>query len=120
MTKEYIKKAIYWARNKGIASIKANCEGFEQPSQFTNLTGEQPYIPDVTGKWLGNKFYVEIANKTKNKQRSASKWKLLSTLARTQGGKLFLLAPKGHKAFAERILKECNLSNAQLIYLPNI
>jgi hypothetical protein len=120
MVKEYMKKAINWAQEKGIYNIKANCQGFEQPSQFTKFAEEQPYIPDVTGKKSGNKFYVEIVTKKENKQRSVSKWKLLSTLAKTQGGKLFLLAPKGHKAFAEGILKEHNLNDAQVIYMPNI
>lgn len=120
MAKEYLKNAIDWAKKNGISGIKANCEGFEHPSQFTESNGERSYIPDVTGSILGNKYYVEIATKTDNEQTSLSKWKLLSTLAKIQGGKLFLLAPKGHKAFAERILKNYNLHNAQLIYMPNI
>lgn len=119
--KEYLKKAINWARNKGFSNIKANCQGFEQPSKFSKQEEEQLsiYIPDITGKKLGDKFYVEVATKTENKQGSVSKWKLLSTLAKMQGGKLFLLTPKGHRAFAERIIKKHNLDNTQLVYMPN-
>ena len=120
MAKKYIKKAIEWAQRKGLTGIKANCQGFELPSQFTKQTEELPYIPDVTGEKFGNKSYVEIVSKTVDRQRSGSKWKLLSMLAKTQGGTFFLLAPKGHKAFAERILRDNNLSNAKLIYLPSL
>lgn len=118
--KEYFNKVVNWAKRRGISDIKANCEGFEQPSVFTKVEGEQPFTPDVTGKKSGSKFYLEIATKTENIQRDVSKWKLLSKLARMKGGKLFLMAPKGHKAFVERILKKHNLNNAQLIYMANI
>ena len=117
---EYFKKAINWARKQGISDIKAKYEGFEQPSVFTTVDSEKPFIPDVTGKKFGSKFYIEIATKTENIQREGSKWKLLSTLAKMKGGKLFLLAPKGHKTFAERIIKRYNLENTQLVYMPNI
>ena len=120
MKKRYFKKVINWAKNRGISNIKANYEGHEQPTVFTKVEGEKPFTPDVTGKKYDNKFYIEIATKSENVQRKVSKWKLLSTLASMKGGKLFLLAPKGHKAFAERILKKHHLINTQLIYLPNI
>ena len=118
--KEYFKKAINWARKRGISSIRANYDGYEQPSVFSKVDGEKPFTPDITGRKLDGKFYIEIATKTENVQRNVSKWKLLSTLAKMKGGKLFLLVPKGHKAFTERILKRYSLNNTQLVYLPNI
>ena len=56
--------------------------------------------------------------KTDNTERRISKWKLLGTLAKMKGGKLFLLAPKGHKSFTETIVKNHHL-NAQVVYLEN-
>ena len=119
-TEEYFNKAIDWAKNKGITGIKANCEGFEQPTVFTAVGGEEPITPDVTGKKFDSKIYIEIATKTDDVRRQVSKWKLLSTIAEMKGGKLILLAPKGHKAFTEQILKRHNLDNTQLYYLPSI
>jgi hypothetical protein len=118
--KEYFSKAINWAKRQGFTNIKANCDGYNQPSQFTKADSKNTFTPDVTGSKFGKKIYIEIATKPENIQREVSKWKLLSTLARLKGGKLFLLAPKGHKAFTERILKTYNLNNAHVISLPGI
>ena len=118
--KEYFPKAINWAKRQGYTSIKANFDGFNQPSQFTQTESNTTFSPDVTGHKFGKKVYIEIATKTENIQREISKWKLLSTIARIKGGKLFLLAPKGHKAFVEKIVKTYKLTNAHLIYLPGI
>jgi hypothetical protein len=117
--KKYLKKAIQWAKKRGYSNIKANIDEFEQPTQFSKPNEDQPYTPDITGQKLGRKIYIEIATKTENMQRRISKWKLLSTLAEMKGGKLFLLAPRGHKAFVERQLKKYHL-NAKLVYLPNL
>ncbi|GAB5554852.1 MAG: hypothetical protein Sapg2KO_44430 [Saprospiraceae bacterium] len=116
---EIIKNAITWAQKKGFKAIKANHPEFEIPVQYTNPNEEETYTPDITGKKLGCKSYIEIAMKTDNVQRRVTKWKLLSKLSAIKGGKLFLLAPSGHKAFTERVLKQHNLM-AQVISLPNL
>lgn len=118
MSKEpYFQQAIIWAQKRGLANIKANWEDYETPSQFSKTDEEQPFIPDITGRTSSGKVYVEIAVKTDDMNRSISKWKLMSTLASMKGGKLFLLVPKGHRAFASRMLKEHRLHNAQLFDL---
>lgn len=118
--KEYFTKVINWARKKGITGIKANHEDFDQPTQFRKNDVEKPFVPDVTGRKLDKKIYIEIATKTEDVPREVSKWKLLSSLAMAKGGKLFLMIPRGNKAFTERVLKKYNINNAQLVYMPNI
>ncbi len=113
----YFQQAIAWAKKRRLSNIKANHENFETPSAFSKADEERPYIPDITGKKMGGKFYVEIALKAENISRTVSKWKLLSTLATMKGGKLFLLAPRGHKAFVERVLDKYHLPNAKLVYI---
>ena len=112
-TTNYISSAIEWAQKKGFTQLKANHEDYESPSQFHKPDDETPFIPDITARKGDKKCYIEVATKTEDKGRMISKWKLLSTLAEMKGGKLFLLAPRGHKAFAERLLKKYNLQ-AQL------
>ena len=109
----FIKKAIQWAENHGFKQIKANCKGYKTPTQFTAKSQGQVVVPDISGMQLGSKSYIEIATKTDKITSRITKWKLLSTLANIKGGKLFLLAPKGHKYFAERIVRKYNL-NAQV------
>ena len=117
-TNQFIEKAVQWAENKGFKKIKANCEDYEIPTHFVRQGEEEAFVPDATGILRGRKSYFEIALKTDNVRRRISKWKLLSTLATMKGGKLFLLAPKGHKAFTEGIVKK-HLLNAEVIYLRN-
>ena len=110
MTESYFEKAIDWAKKRGFSNIKANMEEYEKPAQFSKPGEEAPYIPDITGLRTGGKSYIEIAVKTENMNRKVSKWKLLSTLAARKGGTLFLLAPRGHKRFAEDIVKDHHLN----------
>lgn len=107
---EYLEKAIAWTEKRGFSNIKANCEGYETPKMYSNPGEDKPFIPDITGTKTGGKSYMEIAMKTENIRRRITKWKLLNTLAAMKGGKLFLLAPRGHKAFVDRMTKEFNLN----------
>lgn len=113
-----IEKAIQWAETYGFKKIKANHEGYPTPTQYLPKKEGEPFVPDISGLRSGHKSYVEIATKTDNLQRKVSKWELLSTLAGMKGGKLFLLAPRGHKSFADEIVKRYQL-RAEVIYLKN-
>jgi len=107
-TAELFEVAINWAKKRGFKKIKANTENYETPFAFKRNEGD-PIIPDLTGMQASGKSYVEIATKSDDKQGVVSKWKLLSTMAQVKGGKLYLLAPRGHKAFTENIVKDYNL-----------
>ncbi len=111
MEQEYFEKAIDWARKRGFSNIKADFEDYESPAQFARAgENDDPFVPHITGLKTGGKSYIEIATKTDMVIDKVSKWKLLSTLAARKGGKLFLLTPRGHKRFAEEIVKDYNLS----------
>lgn len=114
--KPYLEKAIQWAKRKGMQNIKANIEEYDTPSHFTKADQEDPIIPDITGVQMGSKNYVEVALKTHDTRNAVSKYKLLSTMAAMKGGSLYLLAPKGHKSYADGVVKDHAL-NAKVIYL---
>lgn len=114
--KPYLEKAIMWAKRKGMQNIKANVEEYETPSHFTKSGIDDPIVPDITGIQMGNKNYVEVALKTTDTTDAISKYKLLATMAAMKGGSLYLLAPKGHKSYADTIVKVHAL-NAKVIYL---
>lgn len=113
---KFIQRAVDWVRKRGYEKIRANAEDFEKPTHYSAYEEEDVFVPDVTAVKRGRKNYVEVALKNGNVRRTITKWKLLSTLANRTGGKLFLLAPHGHKAFAERIVKTHHL-NAQIVSL---
>ena len=111
-----IEHAIQWVKKRGYHDIKANVDSYEDPVQYRSADDGEPMIPDVTALQSNRKSYFEIAMKSDNMTATISKWKLLSTLAQRKGGKLFLLAPKGHKAFAEKLAKQYQLS-AEIVAL---
>lgn len=114
---QHINHAVKWATKMGFNNIKANTDEFESPSQFSKKGEDEPYIPDVVGYKGNTKSYIEIATKDDNIKRKISKWNLLNAMAEIKGGKLYLIAPKGHKAFVQRIIDRYRI-DAELIYLP--
>jgi hypothetical protein len=107
-----ILKAIDWAQKKGMHNIKSIMDDYEDPTSFIHQKTEKPMIPDVTGFLRNKKRYIEIADRnTENLTRTITKWKLLSTIAMKKGSKLFILAPHGHKAFAERVVDKYQISS---------
>lgn len=115
--KDYFQAAIDWAKGLRLNNIKANYDGYDAPQTFNRADEDISFVPDITGRKRTSKFYVEIAMKADNTRKMVSKWKLLSTLASMKGGKLYLLAPRGHKAFVERLMDKYQLPNAELVYL---
>lgn len=110
-----IEKATQWAERKGFAKIKSQIDGYEDPKSFTQSSADKSMSPHVSGLSGASKHYVEVATKTDNVTQLVSKWKLLSHLAGRTGGKLHLLAPRGHKRFVENLCDKY-LLNAKLVY----
>jgi len=107
---ELYTRAIQWAKKNGFSNIRANTDEFETPGGFTRKDQDTAYIPDISGVRLGGKSYIEIAMKMEDNADQVSKFKLLSTMAAMKSGKLYLLAPKGHKAYVDKTVKKFNIS----------
>lgn len=99
--------AIEWLNKKSTETVNANFEGYEPPKAFTNSSTQEEVIPDISYvNKMGHKHFVEIALKTDNERKRATRWKLLSLMASMKKGKLHLLAPKGHKMFVQKVVKK--------------
>ncbi len=112
------EKAIEWVRRKGYSRVKANIEEFDRPSSFMQPgEGEGAAItPDITAVMRGNKCYFEIALKSDDKQQVVTRWKLLDRMAALKEGKFYVFTPHGHRAFANRLVKQHDI-NAVLVSL---
>lgn len=112
MSKElYSEKAISWISKKPQISIRAQLEGYEPTQVFANKsTGKEVQSDFSFQSHGGSTSFVEIALKTDNPRELITKWKLLSLMASMKHGKLYLLAPKGHKMFAQRLIEDYNIS----------
>lgn len=113
-----LERALNWVKKKGFSNIKSTHDDYQSTRSFTLVEGEQTVSPHISAERMGTKSYFEVATKTDEVSPLVSKWKLLSVLAARRGGRLFLLAPRGHKSFTQSI---CNrhLPNAEVIYLKN-
>ncbi len=108
---KYFQKALDWANSRSISELKANHEDFDPPKSFVNKSTDQSVQADMSFKLNGKtRYFSEIALKTEKVQSLVTKWKLLSMMASMKGGKLFLLAPKGHKMFTEKIVERYNIN----------
>lgn len=94
---------------RGYKDIRANLEDYETPAKLTRqnkkTNEDESFIPDVTAVINGRKSYFELAVKSDDVTQVVTKWKLLSDVARYKRGKLFLVTPRGHFAFADRLMK---------------
>ena len=89
---------------RGFKKIKANVEDFDTPAKLQRERDEESYIPDITGVINGRKSYFELSLKTDKIRQVVTKWKLLSRIAGFKRGKLYLIVPRGHYAFTNRVL----------------
>lgn len=115
MKEKLYDKAIKWVNSKGFKDIKANTDSFEPPVAFSNPSADRQIIPDITAIMYGNKSYIEIVSKEEDLQSLITKWKLLGAVASRKGGKLYLLASRGYKTFADNIVKDHSLQNAKVV-----
>ena len=114
---ELFERALKWVKSQGYDKIRANAEGFDAPSTFRRDTEDGEIMaPDITAVKSRKKSYFEIALKDDDLEHNVSKWKLISAVASAQNGRLFLLAPHGHKAFATRIVERHDIT-AEVIAL---
>ncbi len=112
MEKEkYLEKAIVWAEKKSTVSLRAIKEGYENPKVYKSKVTEEIVQADLSFTTHGGaKHYTEVALKKDDPKNLVVKWKVLSFMASMKKGKLHLLAPKGHKAFTEKLVKQHNIN----------
>jgi hypothetical protein len=106
MTKEkHMEEAVTWVNKRSIVSMKAISEGYEDPKIFVSKSTKEEIQPDMSFiTHSGAKHYSEVALKDDNEKKLVTKWKVLSFLASMKRGKLHLLAPRGHRTFAQKMV----------------
>ncbi len=104
--KVYLRKALDWVEKRDFQEVRSVFEGYEEPMSFTSSTSQLEVQPDITALKGGtSKSYIEVAMKSDTPQDTVTRWKLLSTLASMKNGQLYLLIPRGHKAFTAGLVE---------------
>ncbi len=109
-----IQKAVDWVKNKRYKQIRSEFEEFESPAIYYRKSDELEMVPHFTGKKVRGKDYIDIGIKSDNVKRKVSRWTLFSTLASLKNGKLYLLVPRGNKAFTQRLVDKHSIK-AELV-----
>ena len=108
---KYFENAISWLSGKAYSELKSIHEDHDDPKTFSNQSTGAIVQPDMSFKLKnGAKYFIDISIKTDQVQKLVTKWKLLSLMASVKRGKLFLLAPKGHKMFTQKLVNDYNIN----------
>ncbi len=108
---KYLEKAVVWAKKKATISLKSISEGYENPQIFTSKTTQEEIQADLSFVTHGGvKHYSVVALKNENPKKTVAKWKALSFFASMKRGKLHLMAPKGHKAYTEKLVNNHDIN----------
>lgn len=105
-----MQKALSLLERKGFKNLKADLEGYEEPTKFTNPDTQESYQPDITAKSTIGKHYFEIVNqKYEDEVGIAGKWKLFAKLAKIKNGKFHLLVPRGKMRYTNELINQHNI-----------
>lgn len=109
--KFYLDRALKWVSTKPTSVVKSIAEGFENPRTFTSKIRDLSIKPDISFKtYRGNLHYADIALKSEEPSKLATRWKLLSVMASANKGRLHLLVPSGHKSFVNKLIDKHNIN----------
>ena len=110
---EMLKNIVEKLEKSGYTDIKVDLEGYEQPAKLVRQSDDTEFIPDITARLSGKKFYFEIVRKTKEVSKLVAKWKLLSALSEIKDGDFKIFVPYGQMKFTKEILEKYRL-NAEI------
>ncbi|TVR80323.1 MAG: hypothetical protein EA409_07770 [Saprospirales bacterium] len=114
INEELLEKAIEFVKSRGYENIKSRLDdSLDDPTSFSK-DNSKSVSPDITATKRGSKSYFQLSIKNDDEQATVTKWKLFATLAEMKNGKLYLLAPRGHKSFTTNLVKLYNI-NAKVI-----
>lgn len=115
-TKALYDKALKWIYDHKFYGVKAKVAPFDIPKTYHRKADNLSFTPDITALKGEKKSFFDIVLKKETRRRLAGKWRLMQELAARKGGKLYLFTPKGHYAFAERMINKFGI-NAQVVRL---
>ena len=115
-----INSIASYLEGKGYERIRADLSDYEKPARLMKQGSADAFVPDLTARKNNSKCYFELVNTTEeNNRRTISKWQLLSTLAKSQNGKFFVLVPHGKMSYTNRLLAS-NEINAEVVKMQSI
>jgi hypothetical protein len=115
-SKALYDKALDWIYKRKFSNVKAKIEPFEPPKSFLRKNDDLTFTPDISATRAGKMSFFDIVLKKETRRQVAAKWRLMQELAARKGGRLYLFTPRGHKAFAERLVGKFGI-NAKIISL---
>ena len=107
--KNILKQSINHLEFLGFENIKADLQGYEQPSSFIKKENNMVIVPDITAYKRTKKYIFELGLKSDKPQALKTKWRLLDVVTRMKAQRFKIITTKGHYSFTNTILNELNL-----------
>ncbi|MBT29433.1 hypothetical protein [Chondrinema litorale] len=118
---EVIDSVVDHLRRKGFDKIKVDAGEFDRPSTLTRRETGEEFVPNITAFKGAGKCYFEFVERKKQVQKKLiEKWSLLSAFASFKEGKLFLIVPNGKLSYTQRLLKNNDNIDADIMPLKII
>ena len=118
---EVIESVVDHLRRKGFEKIKVDSGEFDRPSTLTRRETGEEFVPNITATKGTGKCYFEFVEKKKQVQKKLiEKWSLLSAFASFKDGKFFLIVPNGKLSYTQRLLKNNDTIEADIMPLKII
>lgn len=107
---QLLGKILAFVEKRSYQDIRStHTDQYSDPKSFKQVSTGEVITPLITALDRGHKHYFELAIKSDNVQDLVSKWKFLILMANHKKGILHLFAPRGHKAFVERLCEDYKL-----------
>ncbi|WP_272022626.1 hypothetical protein [Olleya namhaensis] len=107
--KNILKQSISHLEFLGFENIKADLQGYEQPSTFVKKEDNMVIVPDITAYKRTKKYIFELGIKSDKPKALKTKWRLLDVVTRMKDQRFKIITTKGHYSFTNTMLSELNL-----------
>lgn len=105
-----------YLKSEGFESIEATVDGYEDPPTVMWKDGEEVYQPDIVAYKDESACVYEVEQcKDLEKDRVASKWKLMYRFAKKRNGEFCLIIPEEKKELVRQIVSELNIKASCLL-----
>jgi hypothetical protein len=106
---EAIKEAVEYLEHRDYENIKADIEGYETPTSFSQKGSDVSITPDIVAERAGIKHYFDISLKSEKPNLLKSKWRLLEVISRMKKAQFKIITKRGHYSFTKAMLEDLNL-----------
>lgn len=110
---QLLTKGIAVLSKKGYKQFEADLPpDYEAPPAIKSASSDTSFTPDIRAIKSGQKAYIEISERSGDKdalEKLVTKWKLLARMASIKDGVFAILTPPGTITFTQNLITQYNI-----------